>query len=189
VQLKLSHCERFAIWVLPISALFRLPSPAMADGGTIRLSEQAGNYQIAVFTSPTPLRAGPVDVSMLIQDAATRKPVSEVQVTITAKRRDRPNLLIRRPATIEAATNKLFRAATFELPEPGSWDIDVSIDGPLGKAQARFDVEASESLPRCLAMWWWIGWPVLPILLFSWHQVVVKRTPQRVTVRNDNFST
>src|SRR5207247_2257125 len=31
-----------------------------ADGGTLCLLERAGGYQVAVFSSPTPLRAGPV---------------------------------------------------------------------------------------------------------------------------------
>jgi hypothetical protein len=177
--MKLPH-RRIATCWLPISALFILPSLAMADGGAIRLFEQKGNYQIAVFTAPTPLRAGPVDISVLIQDAATRKPVSDVDVTIKAMRRGQPDVSIRRPATIEAATNKLFQAATFEPHEPGWWDLEVSIDGPLGMTQARFDVEAAKPLPRYLTMGWWIGWPVLPILLFSLHQLVLQA---RINVR------
>jgi len=43
-----------------------------ADGGTLRLWERAGNYKVAVFTDPTPLRAGPVDVSVFVQDASNR---------------------------------------------------------------------------------------------------------------------
>ena len=42
-----------------------------ADGGTVRLSEEQGRYRITVFTAPAPLRAGPVDVSVLVQEAAT----------------------------------------------------------------------------------------------------------------------
>ena len=44
---------------------------AHADGGQVRLTQRHGDMQITVFTSPSPLRAGPVDVSVCIQDAAT----------------------------------------------------------------------------------------------------------------------
>ena len=62
----------------PLSFLiFRPSSVARADGGVVRLRQRAGGYQIAVFTSPTPIRAGPVDVSVLVQDAATEECVPE----------------------------------------------------------------------------------------------------------------
>ena len=35
------------------------PSDLHADGGTIRLSEQARGYRITVFTDPTPLLRRP----------------------------------------------------------------------------------------------------------------------------------
>ena len=44
---------------------------ARGDGGTVRLSRCEGGYRITVFTAPTPFRAGPVDISVLVQDAAT----------------------------------------------------------------------------------------------------------------------
>ena len=158
----------------------------MADGGTIRLSEQRGDCQITIFTAPTPLRAGPVDVSVLIQNAATQQPVPDVQISIKATHRGHHSVVIRHPATIEAATNKLFRAAKFELPEPGWWDIEVSIDGPAGELQARFDVEAAEPLPPYLAMWAWIGWPMLPIMLFTIHQFAIRRNSRRATATPKN---
>jgi len=37
------------------------------DAGAVRVSQRHGNRQITVFTDPTPLRAGPVDVSILVQ--------------------------------------------------------------------------------------------------------------------------
>ena len=46
---------------------------AQADGGRICVSERAGPWQIAVFTSPTPPSLGLVDVSVLVQDEATHQ--------------------------------------------------------------------------------------------------------------------
>src|SRR5438093_8060918 len=151
--------------LLPVAALFLLPAVAAADGGTIRLSEQKGNYRITVFTSPTLLRAGPLDISVLVQDAATSELAPEVQVSIKAVWHGSPGVALHHPATKEAATNKLYYAALLDLPEPGWYSVEVSIDGPLGEAQVRCELEAAEPLPSWLAMTPWVGWPVLAILL------------------------
>jgi hypothetical protein len=115
-----------------------------------------------------------VDVSVLVQETATGKLASGVQVTIKAVRRGSPDVAFHGPATTEAATNKLYYAAIFDLPEPGWYSVEVSIDGVLGKAQVRFELEAAEPLPSWLAMLPWVGWPVLVILLFSIHQLLVR---------------
>jgi hypothetical protein len=166
--------DRLSFRLLPVSALFLLPSLAAADGGTLRLSEQNGNYRITVFTAPTPVRAGPVDTSVLVQEAAKGELASEVQVTIKAVRRGSPGVVLQHPATTEAATNKLYYTANFDLPEPGWYSVEVFIDGVLGKAQVRFELEAAEPLPSWLAILPWVGWPVLAIVLFSIHQLLVR---------------
>jgi hypothetical protein len=173
--MKLLRRDCAASRLLAFSALFLLPSLATADGGTVRLSEQKGSYRITVFTSPTVLRAGPVDISVLVQEAATGEAASGVQVTIKVVRRGSPSVVIHHPATTEAATNKLYYAATFDLPEPGWYLVELSIAGTLGDAQVRFELEAAEPSPPWLAMWPWVGWPVLAILLFSVHQLLVRR--------------
>jgi len=162
--------------VVLISIPLLFPAPALADGGALRLSEESGNYQIAIFTSPTPLRAGPVDISVLVQDAVTHEPVSDVQIVVKAARRDQPGAVIRRRATFEAATNKLFQAATLNLNEPGWWQLDIALDGPLGETSVAIAIEAEKPLPKCLAVWPWLTWPALPILLFGVHQFLVRRT-------------
>jgi hypothetical protein len=172
--MRLLRRDRFAFRLLAVPALLLLPSLAAADGGTLRLSEQKGNYRITVFTAPTVLRAGPVDISVLVQEAATGEWASEVQVTIKAVRRGSPGVALHHPATTEAATNKLYYAATFDLPEPDWYSVEVSVDGVLGKAQVRFELVAAEPLPSWLAMLPWVSWPVLAILLFSIHQLLVR---------------
>ena len=172
--MKRPRRDHLAFRVLPVFALFMVASVAAADGGTLRLSEQKGNYRITVFTAPTVLRAGPVDISVLVQEVATGELASEVQVTIKAVRSGSSGVAFHHPATTEAATNKLYYAAIFDLPEPGWYSVEVFIDGVLGKAQVRFEVEAAEPLPSWFAMLPWVGWPVLAILLFSIHQLLIR---------------
>ena len=169
--------RRSLLWVLLLSPghLVTLsPCHARADGGAVRLREQAGGYQITIFTSPTPFRAGPVDVSVLVQDAATGEYLPEARVSLCLKAAGDGRVL-EYPATEEAATNKLLRAAEFQLPEPGSWDVAVAVEGPHGPALVRFEVQADEPLPRWLDLWPWFGWPALAVALFGIHRALVRR--------------
>jgi hypothetical protein len=159
------------------------PSLARADGGTVRLREQAGAYQVTVFTSPTPFRAGPVDVSVLVQDAAGEC-VPEARVTVRLTARGSGQVL-EYPATAAAATNKLFHAAVFQLPEPGWWKVDVAVEGPYGLARLRFEVEADQPPPRWLQLWPWFAWPALVVALFSVHRVLARCKAPRSTTAPD----
>jgi hypothetical protein len=152
-----------------------LPANARGDGGTVRLSERLGGYDVTVFTSPTPLRAGPVDVSVLVQDAATGQPVPEAEVLIAVAPPARPGEALWYPATRAAAVNKLFQAAQFELPEAGWWQLEVRVAGAGGQAGKSFELEAAAPLPRWAELWFWIAFPVVPVGFFVLHQVLVGR--------------
>jgi hypothetical protein len=169
----------------PCLLLCLSPCAARADGGTLCLLQRAGGYQVAVFSSPTPLRAGPVDISVLVQDASTGEQVPKAQVIVRLKLRGVTAPPLNCPATTEAATNKLFHAAKFDLPEAGRWDVEVRIDGPLGAASVRCELEAAEPLPRWREVWPWVGWPALVIVLFCVHQLLVRRRSRSATVPPD----
>jgi hypothetical protein len=147
--------------------------PVRADGGLLRFSAKKSGYQISVFTAPTPIRVGTVDISAFVQDASTGNPIKDVRVTIRMTRKEIPAL--ESPATTEAATNKLFRAAQLELPAPGRWQMQVQVQGPHGLAVIGGDVDVAEALPRWRQMWPWIGWPALVIALFGIHQILIRR--------------
>jgi hypothetical protein len=155
-------------------------TPARGDGGTIRLSRCESGYRITVFTAPTPFRAGPVDISVFVQHAVTGEPMPEVNVTVRLIPRGQPGQPIRHAATTDAATNKLLKAAVFELPRPGRWAVEVMIDGGQGAAPVYFELEAAGRAPRWPAIWPWIAWPAPVILLFSIHQLLVWRKARRL---------
>jgi hypothetical protein len=161
--------------VLVSSFILHPSSFALADGGVPRLSERAGSYRVSVFTSPTPFRAGLVDVSVLVQDVDSGALVPDLLVTVSAAPRGRPGTFVSNSATAEAATNKLYRAAVFELPEPGWWEIEVAIEGGRGPVRVRFALEAADRAPAWWALAPWVSWPVLAVGLFSLHQVLVRR--------------
>ena len=160
--------------VLPLAAaLLPLGGKLHADGGAVRLSERRSNYQITVFTSPTPLRAGPVDISVFVQDAVTGEPIAERDIAVCATPRQHPNDAIQLPATMSAATNKLFQAAVFDLTESGWWDVVIRIDGRSEPVEVAFEMEADEPLPRVWELGPWIAWPIAAILLFLVHKRLV----------------
>jgi hypothetical protein len=167
-----THKSIALVFLLALSSFLR------ADGGTIRLLRKAGNYRVAVFTAPTPLRAGPVDISVLVQDASTNDPINGARVTVRLTRADGEDELSY-PATTEAATNKLFHAAKFELPSAGRWELTVEVEGPHGDATVRTALEAAGPLPRWLELWPLLGWPAVVVLLFCVHQFLVARRDRK----------
>jgi len=150
-------------------------APTFADGGSMRLSQEKGGYRISVFSAPTPFRAGPVDLSVLIQDASTGDPMTQVQVTLRMTKSG--GLALEYPATAATATNKLLHAAQFELPEPGRWALEVQVQGSHGPAVVGVELEAAEPLPRWREMWLWISWPALAIVLFIMNKLIRSGRP------------
>jgi hypothetical protein len=116
-----------------------------------------------------------VDISVLVQDAATGEPLPQALVTLRVTRAGQSTLEY--PATSEAATNKLLRAAQFELPEAGRWTMEVQVDGLREPVVLGCELEAAEPAPRGLEMWPWICWPALVIALFGIHQWKGRRLP------------
>jgi hypothetical protein len=174
----IKHMTGPILWMGVSSFILHPSSFAWADGGTVRLYQRVGNYRLAVFTSPNPFRAGPVDISVLVQDPATGEctPDADVSVRLHAHGSGR---MVEYRASSEAATNKLFRAAVFELPEAGAWDVAVFVRGPQGPARVEFQLEAGEALPPWLDLWPWYTWPALAVALFSLHQILTRRRPAR----------
>jgi hypothetical protein len=109
-------------------------------------------------------------------DAATEEYVANAQVTVRLRARGTGRVL-EYSATTQAATNKLLRAAEFQLPEPGWWDMAVAVEGPHGPALLRFEVQADEPPHRWLDIWPWFGWPALVVALFGLHRALVRRKP------------
>jgi hypothetical protein len=161
--------------LLVVVFLFQPLAALHADGGTVRFSERRGDYRITVFTSPTPLRAGPVDVSVFVQDAATSEPISDAEITVRALPRERPEAAIQQPATTEAATNKLYQSALFDLPDAGWWDVTIIVEGLRELVEVHFQMEADQPLPRVWEMMPWIAWPAVVVLLFFVHKWLVQR--------------
>jgi hypothetical protein len=174
------HVLRSACLLLLGVVLFPSAADLHADGGSVRLSERKGGYRISVFTSPTPLRAGTVDISVFVQDVASGEPVPQARILVRATPRDQSGEALCHPATTEAATNKLFQAAVFNLPQSGWWDMAIAIEGLREPLEVHFDMEVGEPLPRLGDLALWIAWPAAAILLFCVHRWLVGKKARSI---------
>jgi hypothetical protein len=155
-----------AFLAVPLLAAFPLARDALANGGTVRISRAAvGPYLVSVFTSPTPLRTGEVDVSVLVQDQE-RETVLDVPVRVEAVPLEADVAPLRHEATREQATNKLFKAAKFPVPREGSWEFRVHVGGAEGGA---ISFRATLSNPTLLDRPYLLAALVLlPLALLGW---------------------
>lgn len=152
--------------VLPLAAALAAllhAAPGVGDGGLVRLHAGAGPYTVTVFSQPTPLRAGPVDLSVLVQERDGGTPRLDAQVTLRLRQGD---ALLDVPATRAAATNKLLYAALFTLPAPGPWEVTVTVDG----APLAFTMQAGEAASPLWAFWRYLALPFVALGLYALHQ-------------------
>lgn len=148
-----------------------LPSGiAWADLGQVRLSESAGPYHVTVLTSPAPLYAGPLEISVFLQHAETREPITDAKVDVVLTSFDSKNRP-RRPTHLRAIQERdaagphyMARSA---LPQAGDWQIEVHLSSPAGSTNVSFRGIAGPAPARWQTLWPWICWPPVVILLFA----------------------
>lgn len=145
-------------------------APAFADGGKVQVdSKRSGPYSLTVFTSPSPIQVGTVDVSVLVgkRDSASDL-IQNAHVKVSARPVGHKGTGGTFDATHSRATNKLFYAANVKLPSEGKWRITVNVSGSQGKGSAAFDVVATSAgvggnllfvlllilFPVLLVIWW-----------------------------------
>jgi hypothetical protein len=146
---------------------------ALADGGTVQLRKEAGPFVITVFTAPAPLSAGPVDISLLLQNRNGLEPVLDASVSLTL--RDASGAEIRARPTREQAQNKLLYAAPVTLAEPGKWRLGVTIlrNGERTGATGIIDVAPT---PEMSASYWsYIAFPPSMIVAFVVRERLIRR--------------
>jgi hypothetical protein len=166
-------------------------SVALADGGTLRLSQRCGPLQVSVFTSPAMPHVGLIDISTLVQDAATGRILDDVPVVVRLQSIELRGLTLEQESTAGAATNKLFRAAAINVPEAGKWraEILVGVESHSASASDRnfptlsFDFDVAAPSPQWLSLAAWVGWPVGVIAVFLIHQILVARSFRIHTLR------
>jgi YtkA-like protein len=160
--------------LLLVAAVLAFSSRAQADGGFVELHQEAGPFVVTVFAAPGPLRAGPVDISVLVQDRPSGQPVLDAEVFVRLEGPGATTLVER--ATREAAQNKLLYSALLNLPEAGQWELEVTIKQGKETASIVGQVSAAAPTPFLLSYWRSLLLPPIVIAVFALNQLLKRRS-------------
>jgi len=139
---------------------------AHADGGTVRIREDAGPFRITVFSAPEPLRVGAADLSVLVQRRDDDAPVLDAEVSIRLEGPP-PAPPIEARATRAAATNKWLHAALVEIPSAGIWKLEVAVRSANGAPEVAGTMQVAPRAPRLRALWPYLVLPPLVVCVFA----------------------
>ena len=150
------------------------PARLLADGGTVQLRKEAGALVITVFTSPSPLSAGPADISLLLQTRNGLEPVLDADVSIRL-RTDASDIEIEARPTRQQAQNKLLYAAPVTLSESGRLALAVTIFRNGERTDATGTIDVAPAPEKALSYWSYIAFPPLMIALFVVRERLIRR--------------
>jgi hypothetical protein len=168
-----------------------------ADGGAIITKQAVNGFDVTVFASPAPLRAGPVDVSVLVQQG--EKPILDavVEVGWRASSSSSPDWLppcctmesnTERITALRAHSNNRFLySAIVPMKSSGPSELVIKVSQGGREALLSCDIEVRRPLPPALAFWPWLVFPPVAIVGFAIHQSLTKFRP-RGGSRDDDLS-
>jgi hypothetical protein len=168
------------LWVFMADALH-------ADGGRVLAEKQAGSYRVVLFGNPSPLRAGLVDLSLFVEQAEKIGPVLDAVVSFRLNKFSRPipDLAWKGggcvspgqavPASQGHVWNRLLYSAMLGIPEPGLWELVVSISREGKSDLVSFELPVDRALPPMLTWWPVVALMPLGVLLYIWHGYLKKR--------------
>lgn len=152
--------------VLLVALLVFGAARAEADGGAVVAQETVDGVTVTTFVAPVPLRAGAIDVSVLLQRADD--PVLDADVALELSGGSR--VVSRARADHEHATNQLLYAARMDVPAPGAWRLSVVVDVDGERLAVEALLEAAPALAPVSRFWAWLALPLLAIAAFLLHQ-------------------
>jgi len=122
-------------------------------GGEVCSMESAGPFLITIFTDPTPLRTGPVDISVLVQEGNSGQPLLDAIVTVRLQEQKpgKSPILVR--ATRQSSANKLLYSTLVDLSTPGWWGLQVNVEQQAVSAQAVCTVMVTPARSWIFSFW------------------------------------
>jgi hypothetical protein len=152
------------------------PRRASADGGTVRLVEPAGPFVVTVFSAPEPLRVGPVDVSVLVQDRTGGEPVLDARVSVEAiPPVGGETTPIRLEATRAQATNKLLYATAFAPDRAGTWALRVVVRRGGDGADVHGALPVERAASGLHDVWPYLALPPVLVALYALRARLLRR--------------
>jgi hypothetical protein len=168
--------------------MLALSRMAWADGGAIQFQGDSGSFHITIFTQPPILRAGLVDLTLLLQDRSNLNPLLDAKVTFDLTPQDSNNAqkiewmppacamnktayLSHVPAQPAHGENRLLYGAVVQIPSSGRWHLKAQIQRDAERTELETLLDVKPALLPILAYWHLFLFPPAVILGFVLHQV------------------
>ena len=147
-----------------------------ADGGRVEFHKRAGNLDITLFSTPSPVRVGPADLSVMVQKAGDPAPVLDASVMVHLTKQERQNITeVVAPATHAKATNKLLYAANVSVPSAGVWRVQLDVRQAGEDDMVAGDINVLPPEPPLLTYWPYFVLVPLVVLLFVFNRWLKRR--------------
>ena len=153
---------------------------ARADGGTVRLVEPVGAFVVTVFSTPEPLRVGPADVSVLLQDRTSGAPLLDARVALEVLPPAGGDATpLRLAATHADATNKLLYATRFTADRAGDWTVGISVRRGSDSVATYCLLPVAPAASGLSDVWPYLALPPLAVALYALHAKLLRRQRSR----------
>lgn len=167
-------------------AVVGLAGFAWADGGVVIAQKEFQNFSVTVFASPVPLRAGPADIAVLVQDAKTKKPITDAAVDIAWSTNGEGKADWLPPccsmgtgegwqrASAAHSKNKLLSGVILPIKSEGASQFSIRVTRPESKEEFDVPVEALKPVPPAQAYWPLLAFPPIAMGLFALNRRIRK---------------
>jgi len=146
---------------------------ARADGGVVIFQQTSATFTITLFSAEMPLRPGPADLSVLLEQPDSHSPILDAQVSMELQHET--GMVIEAQATRIQARNKLLYCSLINLPKSGQWKIRLQVRRGDSSAEVRSNLVVAAPQPVLLSHWELVAVPPIIIGLFITNQCLGRK--------------
>jgi len=155
--------------VLPlIVSILTMAISIRADGGSVLWQQSMGSITVTAFTTQSPLRPGPADISFLIEHNEQSRPILDAQLFVTFQ--SETGVAMGTEATHAQARNKLLYCTLLDLPNPGHWKMTLLVVHASERNEFVSHLAVSEPQSPLIANWKLMAFPFMVGILFIFQQ-------------------
>ena len=161
--------------LVTFSALSVAGAPqALANGGvdtSTIFEEQVEGYQVVVTSTPGNPTAGLVHFTFSISDAATREIITGAALALSVTPPEESGLEPNSFGIDRSTVNPELYDVNVDMDAEGVWTLALSIDGPIGPAEASFPLEVRGPASKIFAILIVVlAFPILLVMLEVWRR-------------------
>lgn len=155
--------------VLPlIVSILTMGISIRADGGSVLWQRTMGSITVTAFSTQSPLRPGPADISFLVENNEQSRSILDAQVFVIFQ--SETGVTMRTQATRAQARNKLLYCTLIDLPKPGHWKMTLLVVYAAERIKFESDLAISKPQSPLIANWKLMAFPFTIAILFMFQQ-------------------